>query len=252
MTDVPKLSFGFIFAILYSMKESKQLKFSNSVLAIPFVFVFSIWFIYWIEIKFGFNFNKFGIFPRTLSGLKGIFFSPFIHSDTNHLFNNSVPLFVLSASVFYFYKDVAAKIYTYGLILTGILTWLIARKSFHIGASGIVYLLFSFVFFSGIIRKHYRLVALSFIIIFLYGSMIWYVLPIKEGVSWEGHLSGLIIGFILSMIYRKKGIIKEKYEFSKTEFDDMFDEEGNYVPPQIDEEDILPTLNYRYIYNEEE
>lgn len=252
MTDVPKLSFGFIFAILYSMKESKQLKFSNSVLAIPFVFVFSIWFIYWIEIKFGFNFNKFGIFPRTLSGLKGIFFSPFIHSDTNHLFNNSVPLFVLSASVFYFYKDVAAKIFSYGLILTGILTWLIARKSFHIGASGIVYLLFSFVFFSGIIRKHYRLVALSFIIIFLYGSMIWYVLPIKEGMSWEGHLSGLIIGFILSMIYRKKGIIKEKYEFSKTEFDDMFDEEGNYVPPQIDEEDILPTLNYRYIYNEEE
>lgn len=252
MTDVPKLSFGFIFAILYSMKESKQLKFSNSVLAIPFVFVFSIWFIYWIEIKFGFNFNKFGIFPRTLSGLKGIFFSPFIHSDTNHLFNNSVPLFVLSASVFYFYKDVAAKIFTYGLILTGILTWLIARKSFHIGASGIVYLLFSFVFFSGIIRKHYRLVALSFIIIFLYGSMIWYVLPIKEGMSWEGHLSGLIIGFILSMIYRKKGIIKEKYEFSKTEFDDMFDDNGNYVPPQIDEEDILPTLNYRYIYNEEE
>ena len=251
MTDVPKLSFGFIFAILYLMKESKQLKFSNSVLAIPFVFVFSIWFVYWIEIKFGFNFNKFGISPRTLSGLKGIFFSPFIHSDTNHLFNNSVPLFVLSASVFYFYKDVAAKIYTYGLILTGILTWLIARKSFHIGASGIVYLLFSFVFFSGIIRKHYRLVALSFIIIFLYGSMIWYVLPIKEGMSWEGHLSGLIIGFILSMIYRKKGIIKEKYEFSKTEFDDMFDDNGNYIPPIIEEEK-LPILNYQYIYKEEE
>ncbi|WP_367997824.1 rhomboid family intramembrane serine protease [Tenacibaculum soleae] len=251
MTDVPKLSFGFIFAILYSMKESKQLKFSNSVLAIPFVYVFSIWFVYWIEIKFGFNFNKFGVFPRTLLGLKGIFFSPFIHSDTNHLFNNSIPLFVLSASVFYFYKDVAIKIFTYGLILTGILTWLIARKSFHIGASGIVYLLFSFVFFSGIIRKHYRLVALSFIIIFLYGSMIWYVLPIKEGVSWEGHLSGLIIGFILSMIYRKKGIIKEKYEFSKTEFDDMFDNNGNYIPPII-EEDKLPILNYQYIYKEEE
>ncbi|MDO6744877.1 rhomboid family intramembrane serine protease [Tenacibaculum soleae] len=233
------------------MKESKQLKFSNSVLAIPFVYVFSIWFVYWIEIKFGFNFNKFGVFPRTLLGLKGIFFSPFIHSDTNHLFNNSIPLFVLSASVFYFYKDVAIKIFTYGLILTGILTWLIARKSFHIGASGIVYLLFSFVFFSGIIRKHYRLVALSFIIIFLYGSMIWYVLPIKEGVSWEGHLSGLIIGFILSMIYRKKGIIKEKYEFSKTEFDDMFDNNGNYIPPII-EEDKLPILNYQYIYKEEE
>lgn len=252
MTDVPKFSFGFIFVILLMMKTSNQLKFSNRIFLIPSLFVFLIWFIYWIEINFGFNFNKYGVFPREISGLVGVFTSPFIHSDTSHLFNNSIPLFVLSVCLFYFYSKVALKVLIYGGFFTGILTWNIARESYHIGASGIVYLLFSFVFFSGIIKKHYRLVAVSLIIIFLYGSMIWYVLPIKEGVSWEGHLSGFISGFILSFLYRKKGIIKEKYEFSKTDFDEMFDEDGNYIPPIIIEEKELPQFNYQYFYKEEE
>jgi len=95
-----------------------------------------------------------------------------------------------------------------------------------------VYVLFSFVFFSGIIRKHYRLVALSFIIVFLYGSMIWYVLPIKQGISWEGHLSGLLVGVFFSIHYRKKGIVKEVPQFSETDFDLLFDEDGNYSPPE--------------------
>ncbi|WBX77510.1 rhomboid family intramembrane serine protease [Tenacibaculum ovolyticum] len=233
------------------MKTNNQLKFSNSIFLFPFIAVFLIWFIYWVEIKFGFNFNKFGISPRKASGILGVFSSPFIHGDTNHLFNNSIPLFVLSTCLFYFYKKVAVKVLIYGGLLTGILTWGIARESYHIGASGIVYLLFSFVFFSGLIKKHYRLVSVSLITIFLYGSMIWYVLPIKEGMSWEGHLSGLITGIILSYLYRKNGIVKEKYEFSKTEFDEMFDENGNYIPPVTLEEDELPELNYKYFYKEE-
>ena len=234
------------------MKVSEHLQFSPTILRLPFLFIFLIWFVYWLEIYFGFNFNKFGVFPRSFSGFKGVFFSPFIHSDTNHLFNNSVPLFVLSLSVFYFYKKVAYKVFIYGGVFTGVLTWIIARESYHIGASGIVYLLFSFVFFSGIIKRHYRLVAASLIIIFLYGSMIWYVLPIKEGMSWEGHLSGFIVGLFLAIIYRNKGIVKNKYEFSKTDFDDMFDEKGNYIPPKIIDDENLPELKYNYIYKEEE
>ena len=191
---------------------------------------------YWIEIKFGFNFNKFGVFPRTLKGLRGVFCTHFIHSDTNHLFNNSIPLFVLLSSLFYFYKNVAYKVLFFGAVFTGFLTWCIARDSYHIGASGVVYLLFSFVFFSGIIRKHFRLVALSLIIIFLYGSMIWYVLPIKEGMSWEGHLSGFLVGLILAIIFRKKGIVKQEHQFTQTEFDTYFDEDGNFNPPKIEEE----------------
>jgi len=139
---------------------------------------------------------------------------------------------VLLSSLFYFYRQVALKILLFGALLSGFLTWLIARESYHIGASGVVYVLFSFVFFSGIIRKHYRLVALSFIIVFLYGSMIWYVLPIKQGISWEGHLSGLLVGVFFSIHYRKKGIVKEVPQFSETDFDLLFDEDGNYSPPE--------------------
>ncbi|SDR73263.1 Membrane associated serine protease, rhomboid family [Polaribacter sp. KT25b] len=217
------------------MKDAQKLNSSRLFLVVPIVYVVSIWVIYWIEIQFNLNFNKFGVYPRTLEGFRGIFLTHFIHSDTGHLFNNSIPLFVLLCSLFYFYKEVAYKVLLIGGFLTGFLTWMIARDSYHIGASGIVYLLFSFVFFSGIIRKHYRLVALSLIIIFLYGSMIWYVLPIKDGMSWEGHLSGFLIGFVFAIIYRKKGIVKEEHQFIETEFDLLFDEDGNFSPPNIEE-----------------
>jgi len=216
-------------------KESHQFKFSNSTLAIPLYFVLLLWLIFWIEIKFGFNFNKYGIYPRTLIGLRGILFSPFIHSDIKHLFNNSIPLFVLLFSLIYFYKKVALKVFLYGVLLSGLLTWVIARKANHIGASGIIYLLFSFIFFSGIIRKNYRLIAVSLIVIFLYGSMVWYLFPVKEEISWEGHLSGFITGLIFAFIYRKTGLQKFKYNWEKEnyeedEFDKLFDENGNLKP----------------------
>jgi membrane associated rhomboid family serine protease len=211
------------------MENENHLSFKTSMFVIPAIFVGVIWSVYWFEIQFGFNFNKFGVYPRDLVGLRGVFFTHFIHSDTNHLFNNSIPLFVLLSSLFYFYKQVAYKVLCYGGLLTGLLTWMISRESYHIGASGIVYLLFSFVFFSGIIRKHYRLVALSLIIIFLYGSMVWYVLPIKDGMSWEGHLSGFLVGGILSLLYRNKGIVNNEYQFSPSEIDDFFDENGNLI-----------------------
>ena len=217
------------------MKEQENLSFDFSVVRIPLFYVFLIWFIYWIEIHFGFNFNKFGVFPRTLSGFKGVFFMHFIHSDVNHLFSNSIPLVVLSSSLFYFYRQVAVKVLLYGGFFTGFFTWIIARESFHIGASGIVYLLFSFIFFSGILKRHFRLIAMSLIVIFLYGSMIWYVLPIKDGMSWEGHLSGFLVGLFFAFFYRKKGLSKKEIQFIETEFDLLFDENGNFSPPKIDE-----------------
>ena len=225
------------------MEDSKIFKYSNSVLLAPFLLVFSIWFVYWIEIKFGYNFVKYGVYPNTIKGLRGIFFSPFIHSGTSHLFNNSVPLAVLTASLFFFYNKVALRILLYGTLLTGFLTWILATDSYHIGASGVVYLLFSFIFFSGVIRKHFRLIALSLVVIFLYGSMIWYVFPIKEKMSWEGHLSGFLVGLFFSIIYRKIGPQKPEYIHKQTGFDLQFDEDGNYAPIIEDESEDLNELN---------
>ena len=218
------------------MKHDNQLHFSKSMLTIPVLYIVLIWMLYFIEIKFGYNFNKYGVFPRDFKGFRGVFLTHFIHSNTKHLFNNSIPLFVLLLSVFMFYKEVALKVLVYGGILTGFLTWVIARESYHIGASGVVYLLFSFVFFSGIFKKHFRLVAVSLIVIFLYGSMIWYVLPIKDGMSWEGHLSGFVVGLAFAFLYINKGIKKTEPYFEETAFDLLFDKNGNFAPPKIPEE----------------
>lgn len=220
------------------MKTNTQLKFSTQVLLVPFLFIFLIWFVYWVEIQFSYNFTRAGILPRNLSGLKGVLFSPFIHSDINHLFNNSIPLFVLLSFLIYFYRAVYIKVLFFGGLLSGLLTWVIAREAFHIGASGIVYLLFSFVFFSGIIKKQFQLVAVSLIVIFLYGSMVWYVFPIKEGISWEGHLSGFVVGLIFAYIFKQKGIVKEEYEFKQTDFDLLFDDHGNFNPPKEESQEI--------------
>lgn len=238
MTEVPIFELGFIFASNVSMEENHNLKFRKSIFWIPLISVFIIWLVYWIEIKFGYNFNKYGLYPREIGGLKGIVFSPFIHSDTSHLFNNSIPLFVLMMSLFYFYKQVAWKVLIYGMLFSGLLGWIIGRESYHIGASGVIYLLFSFVFFSGIFKKHYRLIAMSLIVIFLYGSMIWLIFPTEDRISWEGHLSGFIVGLLFAFLYRKKGIVKEDFQFSTTEFDLLFDDNGNLIENEKAEENI--------------
>ena len=217
------------------MSDHKHYNFSPLILAVPLYFVLFLWIIFWIEVKYGYNFNKYGIYPRSLMGLRGIFFSPFIHGDIKHLYHNSIPLFVLLFSLYYFYRKIAFKVFVYGTLFTGILTWIIARKSFHIGASGIIYMLFSFIFFSGIIRKNYRLIAVSLMVIFLYGSMVWYLLPVKEEISWEGHLSGFIVGIIFAFYFRRTGPQKLKYEweqedYQKDDFDLLFDDDGNFNP----------------------
>ena len=217
------------------MSDHKHYNFSPLILAVPLYFVLFLWIIFWIEVKYGYNFNKYGIYPRSLMGLRGIFFSPFIHGDIKHLYHNSIPLFVLLFSLYYFYRKIAFKVFVYGTLFTGILTWIIARKSFHIGASGIIYMLFSFIFFSGIIRKNYRLIAVSLMVIFLYGSMVWYLLPVKEEISWEGHLSGFIVGIIFAFYFRRTGPQKLKYEweqedYQKDDFDLLFDDHGNFNP----------------------
>ena len=185
------------------MYRKNELYYSNDVLLYPLLILLSIVVIFWMESIFNFNFNYLGIYPRKLEGLRGILFSPFIHGDTKHLFNNSVPLLVLSTALFYFYRTIRWKVLIYGLLLTGFLTWLIGRPSLHIGASGVIYMLTAFLMFRGIISKQYQLTALSFGVIFLYGSFIWYIFPTDPKISWEGHLSGFLVGVLFAFIFNK-------------------------------------------------
>ena len=245
---------------LVGMQED-QFKYSTGVVGFPILFVLIIWIVFWFEVRFGFDFNHWGIYPRTFKGLRGVLFSPFIHSDMEHLYHNSIPLLVLSAALFYFYHKISWKVLGYGILLSGLLTWFIGRPANHIGASGLIYVLMSFTLFKGIFSRHYRLIALSMLVIFLYGSMIWYVFPIKEKMSWEGHLSGLIVGFLFALYFRKSIAKPKRYHWETDEYnadDDPFlrhfDEDGNFIenPDQpVEEEAPDPPTRIRYFYRKD-
>lgn len=185
---------------------------------IPGIFVFFMWLVKIVELLFELDLTRLGIFPLNLKGLPGIILSPFVHADFNHLFNNSLPLFLLATALFYFYSEIAVNISLWTWLLTGLSVWLAGRTSWHIGASGLVYGLASFLFFSGIIRKYFRLIALSLLIVFLYGSMVWGIFPeVYKNVSWESHMLGFISGIILAIAYRKKGPQEPVYEWMDEE-----------------------------------
>src|SRR5690606_13307366 len=152
------------------MSDKNRLQFSIDVVGYPLLMVMVLWIVFWIESRFGLNFNRFGIYPQKTEGLMGIVFGPFIHGSLKHIFNNSIPLFVLSMALFYFYRNIRWKVLLFGLLLTGLATWIIGRPSWHIGASGVVYMLVSFLFFKGIWSKQYQLTALSLVVVFLYGG----------------------------------------------------------------------------------
>lgn len=193
---------------------------------IPGIFVFLMWLTKIIEILFDIDLSKFGIYPLTEKGLYGILFSPFIHADFGHLFNNSLPLFFLSIALFYFYSEVALKVFIWTYFLTGLLVWLAGRDAWHIGASGLVYGLASFLFFSGIIRRYFRLIALSLLIVFLYGSMVWGLFPgVYKNVSWESHMLGFFSGVVLAVSYRNQGPQRPVYEWMDEEEDGMGEED---------------------------
>lgn len=188
---------------------------------IPGIFIFIMWMVKIIEVLFGLDFAEYGIYPLTVRGLRGIIFSPFIHASFGHLFSNTLPLFFLSLALFYFYSEVALKVFIWTFFLTGLLVWLGGREAYHIGASGLVYGLASFLFFSGILRKHFRLIALSLLIVFLYGSMIWGLFPgVYKNVSWESHMLGFFSGVLLAIIYRKQGPQAPVYEWLEQEEED--------------------------------
>ena len=235
--------------------QQEHFKFSTGVVAYPILFVLIIWMIFWFEVRCGFNFGKYGVYPQTLKGLRGVFLSPFVHSDIQHIYHNSIPLFVLSMALFYFYRPIAWKVILWGIVLSGFFTWVIGRPSYHIGASGLIYVLVSFTFFKGVFAKHYRLVALSLLVVFLYGSMIWYTLPIEEGVSWEGHMSGLITGLMFALFFRKQIAKPKKYVWEDKDYEEEndpflkhFDENGNFI--EHEESDDLdsdgPKINYTF------
>lgn len=236
------------------MKQKKALYYSPDVIMYPLLFVMLVWIAFWLELRFQFKFLRWGIYPLRLEGLLGIIFGPFIHGDLRHLFNNSVPLFALSATLFYFYRGIRWKVLLWGTLATGVLTWFIGRPAMHIGASGVVYMLAAFLFFKGILSKRLQLIAISLIVVFLYGGLLWYLFPIDPKISWEGHVSGFVVGIALAFILKQNLVQNKKYAWERDDYDPEkdeflkhFDEDGHFIEsiPEETIEDATETASQR-------
>lgn len=197
---------------------------------------------------------QFGVMPRDYSKLGGILSSPFIHGDWKHLFSNLFSIFTLGIFLFYFYPARAIKFLWVSWLISGILLWLIGRDSYHIGASIWVYSWTVYLFFSGILRKNRYLQAVSLIMVFLYGSLVWGLFPIDPSMSWEGHLSGSLAGIFLAIIWRKDPVDQEFYiEPEKEEIEE--EEEFPYWEGEEPENEEIKNrdkaITFRYIYKKD-
>jgi membrane associated rhomboid family serine protease len=166
-------------------------------------FVVILWLVRLFEYEFQLDFSPWGILPLTLKGSWGIICSPLIHANFEHLAANSLPLFILAFSLFFFYRNSSYIIFILIYLFSGFFVWLFGRDAIHIGASGVIYGLAGFLFMSGIISFNVRLLTVSLIVALIYGGMFWGIFPIKPGISWESHLWGGISGFGLALFFRK-------------------------------------------------
>ncbi|MCB9201988.1 MAG: rhomboid family intramembrane serine protease [Flavobacteriales bacterium] len=213
------------------------MKFSFESIIVPFLFICTLWIVYGLQ-YIGFFTECHGIIPHYEKGAQGILFAPLFHGSWNHVFNNSIPLFVLLFLSFTMYQKITYLVWIIGWLLSGFLVWqfpyfgLFENESMacHIGASGLVYVFASFLFFSGIIRRNIQLMAISMLVVFLYGSLIWGIFPQEllssdpqaKYISWESHLSGAVSGILLAYIFRKYGPQRTKFPWQKK----------NYIDPQ--------------------
>jgi len=181
----------------------KSLKFSGT-------FIIIMWIVHIYKYTTGGSLSQWGIFPRAIDGMIGVITAPFIHGSWEHLISNSIPLFVTTSMIYFFYKRVALPSFVLIYLLTGAAVWTFGRSVYHIGASGVVYGFISFIFGSGIFRRNLKSIVLALVVTILYSGYLGGMLPNQKGISWESHLLGGIVGLLVAWLM--KGIIEKDEE----------------------------------------
>ena len=168
------------------------------------VFIGILWSVFIIDNAFGLQLGRLGLRPGSVPGLIGVLTAPLLHGNFEHILSNTLPMLVSMTATLYFYPTSALRVIPLIWVGSGLLAWMIGRPSLHYGASGLIYGLLAFVFVSGLLRRDMRSIAVSLLVGFLYGSMVWGVLPIRPHMSWEMHLSGAALGVLLAILYRRR------------------------------------------------
>lgn len=202
------------------------------------VLIVLLWLLRIFETEYGLDLSSWGVHPLQMKGLRGIIFSPLIHASFEHLAANTLPLFILTFSLFFFYRKSAYVIFSFIYLLSGFFVWIFGRETFHIGASGIIYGLAAFLFLSGILSHNVRLLTISLIVALIYGYMFWGIFPIKPEISWESHLWGGISGFGLALLFHKPAPVNQEIEEVEDgeDRDDFVSEEENETDQRPKEE----------------
>lgn len=216
----------------------------------PSLFVILLWGIKFFEVAENVNLSWYGLYPRTIHGLLGIVTAPLLHADFPHLISNTIPLLILGSVICFFYRSIAFQVFFWVYLMTGVWVWAAGRDSYHIGASGIIYGFVTFLFFSGIFRKDTRLLALSLFVTFLYGSTIWGMLPLQNGISWESHMLGALAGLITAYNFRKEGPPPRKYDLGDDEENEKIDVTGDEQFGETN--DIADSVNINYTFIEKD
>ena len=185
------------------MFKSKEFKILQRGVYLTLSFVLILWIIKSVEWASHLDLGLYGILPRTVKGSLGIVTGPLIHGDAIHLMSNTIPLIILGVGLFYFYHKIALEVFLWIYLASGFWVWIIGREAYHIGSSGLVYGLVMFIFWGGILRKNPRSLAISMIIFFLYGGMIYGLFPFDESISWESHIMGSVAGIFLAFYFKK-------------------------------------------------
>lgn len=167
-------------------------------------FILVMWLIKALEMMTNIALYELGVYPRTISGLFGILLGPLLHSDIFHLLSNSIPIAIMGVLLLMVYRKYALDVFIVIYLLSGFILWIIGRDSYHIGASGLVYGLFGFIFLIGFLLKDNNSMLVSTGLFFLYGGVFYGIFPDRPEVSWEAHLSGLFIGFVTALVFSKR------------------------------------------------
>lgn len=223
----------------------------------PFLFLCVIWTIFLLEHFSAKGFASYGVLPRDSKGILGIFTSVFIHSGFDHIISNSWPIMVLGMLLFFFYKKIAKQAFIWIWLISGIWLWIGGRNNenypvYHIGASTLIYGLATFLFFSGIFRKHLNLMVVSALVTFLYGSIMWGIFPLKTEISWEGHLFGSLAGILVAFNFRKEGPQRKVYDWENEE-EDVNDPNSEEPEQFLDDSESKPEeeIKINYIYKKD-